>query len=106
MLVMNWYGKDSKCDYHVDVNDFKGGYCVVTCWGDFEGGNLEFPELGISIALRPRDVIFFKSSHLSHGTSAVKGIRCSIVLTTHANVFYADVPWVHKDSEDFSDLYM
>eukprot|EP01113_Clastostelium_recurvatum_P004849 TRINITY_DN1214_c0_g1_i2.p1 TRINITY_DN1214_c0_g1~~TRINITY_DN1214_c0_g1_i2.p1 ORF type:complete len:377 (+),score=66.97 TRINITY_DN1214_c0_g1_i2:85-1215(+) len=89
LLVHNWFEEQRGCEWHLDVNDLPDGYCATVCYGDFEGGEVEFPELGIALKLEPGDVLFFKSAMLTHGNAPVtRGIRRSIVLTTHANVIY------------------
>jgi hypothetical protein len=74
------------------------GYCALICYGDFIGGELIFPELGIALKLQPGDVIFFKSAQLTHCNGPVTGLRRSVVLTTHNNVIYSDEHWVDDGS--------
>lgn len=66
---------------HLDRSDF--ALCIITCAGDFEGGELMFPDLGVCVryvsppflfklclshqnSYRPGDVIAFRSRYLYH----------------------------------------
>lgn len=69
---------------HIDTNDSRNSLCMIFVAGDFSGGNLCFPELNIEIALRPGDLIVFKSHLLKHNTCMYTGEE------RYAFVFYAD----------------
>lgn len=103
MLVHNWFEENSGSDWHIDLNDFRNGYCAVVCYGKFSGGEVIFPELGIALKLEPGDVLFFKSSQLTHGNAPVVGLRRSVVLTTHNNVIYSHEHWIDDGSVESDD---
>jgi hypothetical protein len=75
--------------YHWDKNDEINSLCCLVALGDYEGGELCFPQLEIIIPLRPNQVVAFSSHFLLHGNlPIVKGIRHSIVYFIHNTFFY------------------
>jgi predicted 2-oxoglutarate/Fe(II)-dependent dioxygenase YbiX len=74
MLAINY---NAKTPFHIDLND--NGLCTVVPVGDWEGGNLIIPHLGIKIKLVKGQVVMFRSNLLIHGNDNAKGIRFSIV---------------------------
>ncbi len=85
-------------DYHWDANDEPNCLCFLVPLGDFEGGELCFPELQIVIPLQPGQVVAFASQLLLHGNlPIIKGIRFSIVYFVHATFF--------QHHRDFSKVY-
>ena len=85
-------------DYHWDHNDEPNGLCFLVPLGDFEGGELCFPEFQIVIPLQPGQVVTFASRLLFHGNlPIIKGIRFSVVYFIHAKFF--------KHYRDFSKVY-
>ena len=76
-------------NYHWDEKDEPNGLCFLVALGDFEGGELHFPQLQIVVKLRPGQVVAFPSCLLLHGNFKVtKGIRFSIVYFVHMNFFH------------------
>jgi hypothetical protein len=74
--------------YHWDKNDEPNSLCCLVALGDYEGGELCFPQLEIIIPLRPNQVVVFSSSFLLHGNlPVIKGIRHSIVYFIHKEFF-------------------
>ena len=70
--------------FHTDNKDYRNGFCVVFPFGEYEGGELHFPEYNLTICLRPGDVILFQSHQLQHGNLELKsGKRRSCVLVCH-----------------------
>jgi predicted 2-oxoglutarate/Fe(II)-dependent dioxygenase YbiX len=64
--------------------------------GDFEGGELCFPQLQILVKLKPGQIVAFPSYLLLHGNlPIVRGIRFSIVYFVHKNFL----------SKKFENLY-
>jgi hypothetical protein len=85
-------------NYHWDNNDDPNGLCVLVALGDFEGGELCFPQLQIVVKLRPNQVVVFPSCLLLHGNLPItKGIRFSIVYFVHKSFF------LHQ--KNFNELY-
>ena len=83
MLAINF---NSRTPFHIDLND--NGLCTVVPVGNWIGGNLIIPHLGISIELVKGQVIMFRSNLLIHGNdSFTKGVRFSMVFFSHENTF-------------------
>jgi hypothetical protein len=75
-------------NYHWDGNDEPNGLCFLVALGDFEGGELCFPQLEIVVKLKPGQVVAFPSYLLLHGNLTItKGIRFSIVYFVHQRFF-------------------
>ena len=73
--------------YHKDLKDYRNGFCCVFPFEDYDGGELHFPELNVTVNLRPGDLIVFQSHLLTHGNWPVtRGNRKSCVLLTHNTV--------------------
>ncbi len=86
MIAINY---NTISDYHWDEHDDLNGFCCLVALGDFEGGEICFPQLKIIIPLRPGQVLLFPSRLLLHGNLVVtKGIRHSIVYFVHSNFFH------------------
>ena len=67
-------------NYHWDSNDTPEGLCFLVALGDFEGGELCFPQLQIVVKLKSGQVVAFPSYLLLHGNLPItRGIRFSIV---------------------------
>jgi hypothetical protein len=80
--------KNSGMKEHIDSHDFRNGYCWVVPFGDFTGGDIEFPELNLRIPFEAGDVIYFQSFNLIHKVNNFEGDRMSIVMYTHNNLFF------------------
>jgi len=73
---------------HLDKTDCRNTLSCMTTLGEFEGGELQFPTLGVTFAMRPGDIIIFKSHLLHHFTSTVHwGRRFSLVFFAHQNLY-------------------
>lgn len=95
MIAINY---NTISDYHWDENDEPNSFCCLVALGDFEGGELCFPQLKIIVPLRPGQVILFSSRLLLHGNFVVtKGIRHSVVYFVHSSFF--------QHQRDFSNIY-
>jgi hypothetical protein len=65
---------------HIDSRDSKNGMCCCTALGDFTGGEIEFSTLNLRFAMRPGDVILFRSHLLHHRSAEVtSGRRFALV---------------------------
>lgn len=73
---------------HYDDDDYQNGLCWVVVFGDFEGGELYFRDLNITIAIRPGDVIAFRSFELFHEVREYTGQRYSIVMFQSQEMFF------------------
>jgi len=71
---------------HKDLKDWKDGYCAVITFGNYQGGQLHFPELNITVQRMKYGITFFKSAQLLHEVQAFTGSRGSLVLFTHNSV--------------------
>ena len=64
------------------------GLCFLAALGDFEGGELCFPQLQIVVKLKPGQVVTFSSYLLLHGNLLItRRIRFSIIYFV-LKVFY------------------
>jgi hypothetical protein len=76
------------CGLHRDSLDKVHGWAADMAFGEFEGGFLQVPQLGIQFNLRPGDVLFMRSAILQHSVSPVtSGERFGTVLFTHESMF-------------------
>jgi len=78
---------------HVDQQDFRGGYCVVVPVGKWStGGGLHFRDLNLTVDLKQRDIVLFRSQSLTHENIPwiETETRHSVVITTHQNMYNAD----------------
>jgi len=81
---------DSLSGFHKDLKDYRNGLCTVITFGDrdFVGGELHFPEINVTLDIKPMDVAMFQSHLLTHGNKRdLVGTRHSLVLVTHNNLF-------------------
>ncbi|KAF8667673.1 hypothetical protein AX14_006321 [Amanita brunnescens Koide BX004] len=71
---------------HIDRND--QGITWVLPIGEWEGGNMVFPQLGLEVPLRAGELLGFKASLLAHCTTPViKGQRVVITMFTCRHIF-------------------
>lgn len=75
------------CGYHIDRHDDKYGFCWLVPLGEWEGGDLIFPQLKVRVKLKPRNILAFRSNLLVHGNLLCSGVRHSLVFFTHNNLF-------------------
>lgn len=71
---------------HKDKSDFKDGWVVMACFGNFTGGQLIIPHLELRIPFQPGDVVVFRSTLLEHYILPYEGERSSIVFFSHQDV--------------------
>ncbi|RHZ62057.1 hypothetical protein Glove_344g83 [Diversispora epigaea] len=75
-------------DYHWDENDASNCLCCLVLLGDFQGGELYFPQLRTLVPLRPGQIVTFSSYFLLHGNFPLtRGIKHNIVYFVH-NVYF------------------
>ena len=75
------------CGYHIDRDDDKYGFCWLVPLGDWEGGDVIFPQLNIRVKLKPENILAFRSNLLIHSNLPCFGVRHSLVFFTHNNLF-------------------
>jgi hypothetical protein len=84
--------------FHLDLKDHSNSLCVVCPLGSFEGGQLVFPELKLTIHAKQGQAIAFRSHILVHGNlPIIAGIRHSVVFFVHTTVI--------KQNRKFSSLF-
>jgi hypothetical protein len=86
MIAINF---NSLSNYHWDKLDAPNCLCCLIPLGNFQGGELYFPQLHTLIPLQPGQVVAFSSHYLLHGNFPLMsdGIRHSIVYFVH-NIFF------------------
>ena len=85
-------------EFHRDVKDHPNTLCVVCPLGTFEGGQLVFPELKLTIHAKQGQAIAFRSHILVHGNLPVlNGVRHSVVFFVHSTVI--------KEKRKFGSLF-
>ncbi|CAG8641804.1 8020_t:CDS:2 [Paraglomus brasilianum] len=100
MIAINF---NTISDYHWDEHDDPNSLCCLVALGDFDGGELCFPQLQIVIPLRPGQVVAFSSRLLLHGNFPVtRGIRHSVVYFVHSMFFHhlRNFTEIYKDRKD------
>jgi hypothetical protein len=73
---------------HKDQGDYKHGFCFAIPYGEFTGGALYFPDLKITINMKPGMVVAFKSEELLHEVLKYEGQWYSVILFTSQNCFF------------------
>lgn len=69
---------------HIDWNDALPWYTFLIPLGDFEGADLQLPQLGLRIPVIPRQALAFQGRLLAHCHSPIlSGVRKVIVIFTH-----------------------
>jgi hypothetical protein len=75
---------------HIDKDDWRNGFCCVLPFASkpWKGGELQFPDLNLTINMQAGDVVFFQSQLLQHGNcELLDGNRNSLVLVSHNDLF-------------------
>ncbi|PKK62737.1 hypothetical protein RhiirC2_789914 [Rhizophagus irregularis] len=91
--------------YHLDKNDHKNSLAFLVVLGDFEGGEICFPEIKLVVKIRPGQVLVFSSRFLKHRNLKVtKGIRHSIVYYVHQDFFKELRNFNKKIKEDDDEM--
>ena len=86
------------CQFHRDVKDHQNTLCVVCPLGNFEGGELTFPELKLVIHIKQGQAVAFRSNILVHGNlPVITGIRHSLVGYIHYTLI--------KQKRNFESLF-
>jgi hypothetical protein len=75
------------CSPHRDSRDTIDSWVADMAFGDFEGGYLEVPQVGLQFDLRPGDIVFIRSALLQHSVSdTTAGLRFGVVYFTHKSI--------------------
>lgn len=64
---------------HKDANNSSGALSCLAAFGNFWGGELGFPRLGVAIDARERDLLICDCPRELHGTLLLRGTRYSVV---------------------------
>lgn len=85
MIAINF---NTLSNYHWDKLDAPNCLCCLVPLGNFQGGELYFPQLHSFMPLQPGQVVAFSSHYLLHGNfPLIHGVRHSIVYFIH-NIFF------------------
>jgi hypothetical protein len=72
---------------HKDVGDVRDGWVAMMAVGNYKGGAVVLPALGIQLQHEPGDVIFFRSAVLEHFVAPFEGDRAAVVFFTKNDLF-------------------
>ncbi|KAF0373864.1 calnexin independence factor cif1 [Gigaspora margarita] len=98
MIAINY---NTTSDYHWDEHDEPNSLCCLVALGEFEGGELCFSQLQITVPLQPGQLVAFSSRLLLHGNFPLtKGIRHSIMYFVHDTFFHN----LRKFADVYNDL--
>ncbi|RHZ86403.1 hypothetical protein Glove_51g32 [Diversispora epigaea] len=79
-------------NYHWDLSDASNCLCCLIPLGNFQGGDLYFPQL---------HVVAFNSHYLLHGNlPLISGIRHSIIYFVHQNFFHKENNYNNMEIEN------
>lgn len=85
-------------DPHKDSNDARETWTPTNCWGNFSGGCVAFPDLGIKINQQPGDLILSRAAVLTHFLEDLEdGERFCHVRFTKKDI-------LRPDGKDYVDL--
>jgi hypothetical protein len=85
-IAINCNLDESGIGLHSDAHDFRDGLCWTIPFGNFTGGDLNFPDLNLRVQYKSGDVASFLSLQ-RHEVKRFRGSRYSLVLFTHNTVF-------------------
>ena len=72
---------------HIDLGDGRKAMTVLIALGNFTGGHLKFPQLGIEIPIQAGDIVIFRASCLVHYVEDAKGKRYALTGIIGKNLF-------------------
>lgn len=75
-------------EIHTDKHDYRTGYCWIVPFGNFIGGALHMKEINTNAYLEAGDCIAFRSYDLLHYVLPYEGVRHSLVLFSHHEMFF------------------
>lgn len=77
---------NAKCKPHRDTGDSTLYNCIVLPFGNFEGGEIVFKELGLVIKVTSGIMCSFLSQRITHWNLEVEGERYSLVCHTDKSI--------------------
>jgi len=81
--------KNFRTAIHTDSGDYKNGIGVISCMGDFTGGDFCLPNYKIQIQLKPTDLLFV-NVHRHHCNTPIVGNRISVISYIRENFHKCD----------------
>ena len=69
-----------RVDPHKDDGDMEQGWVAMFVTGEFTGGDLVLPSLGIKMDYQPGDIVFMRSGELEHYVDEWEGTRTGVVM--------------------------
>ncbi|KAK8090051.1 hypothetical protein PG997_005012 [Apiospora hydei] len=76
-------GVNAHTQRHRDTGDVKGGLAGLVTLGNYTGGNLCLPQLGLKVPYRPGACALLRGSGLEHLVTDFRGPRFFVVATNH-----------------------
>ena len=75
-------------DLHTDRQDPVFGWAILCTFGDFKGGHIYLPNLGLRMRMQPGDIVFIKGRVLRHKVEEwTGGQRICVPHFTHTSVW-------------------
>ncbi|RYP39850.1 hypothetical protein DL767_001969 [Monosporascus sp. MG133] len=89
--VPNWVtlfalGINTFTERHCDKTDVKHGFAALLPLGNYTGGNLCFPQLGLKLEYKPGACVIFRGAELEHFVEDWHGYRIFVACTNHQPV--------------------
>jgi hypothetical protein len=78
--------KNKTSTVHWDPLDVKNGFGAIAAFGDFQGGELCFPDLGFKFPHQQGDIMLFRSNYIRHYLGKVVGDRYAVIRFIHQAV--------------------
>ncbi|KAI1077664.1 hypothetical protein F5B20DRAFT_592706 [Whalleya microplaca] len=87
----NWatlivFGVNSFTQRHCDKHDIKHGFASLIPLGNYSGGDLCFPQLGLKLDYKPGSCLIFRGTELEHFVEDWQGYRLFVLCTNHQAV--------------------
>lgn len=84
---------------HNDGKDKRKGLCFSIPFGKWRnGGDLMLHDLNIRVMARSGDFSGFQSFELEHSVTSYTGVRYSVILTSHDDMYFPPNP--HREGKD------
>ncbi|KAI1264948.1 hypothetical protein F5Y18DRAFT_436380 [Xylariaceae sp. FL1019] len=71
---------------HVDRTDVKFGFASLVALGDYTGGDICFPQIGLKMPYKAGDCVLFRGAEMDHFVSDWAGYRIFLLFTNHQPV--------------------
>ncbi|KAI1076621.1 hypothetical protein F5B20DRAFT_593892 [Whalleya microplaca] len=79
-------GINSFTERHKDKTDVKKGFAGLVLLGQYEGGDLCFPQMGLKLDYQPGGCVIFRGAELEHFVQDWNGYRIFLLVTNHQPV--------------------